>query len=64
MKIGPNLGEAFLGLTMAIGLLTATANAQEKKEFSYTVGPGAVISITNNYGPITVKPSGKPAGCG
>jgi DUF4097 and DUF4098 domain-containing protein YvlB len=34
------------------------AAAQEKKEFSCTVGSGAVISITNNYGPITVKPSG------
>jgi hypothetical protein len=34
------------------------AAAQDKKEFSCTVGPLAVISITNNYGPITVKPSG------
>jgi len=39
-------------------LLSLLAAAQEKKEFSCTVGPGAVISITNNYGPITVKPSG------
>jgi hypothetical protein len=31
---------------------------QEKKDFSFAVGPGAVICITNNYGPITVKPSG------
>ena len=38
-------------------LLSWLAAAQEKKEFSCTVGPGAVISITNNYGPITVKPS-------
>src|ERR1700693_4076070 len=39
-------------------LLSLLAAAQEKKEFSCTVGPGAVISITNNYGPIWVKPSG------
>jgi Putative adhesin len=31
---------------------------QEKKDLSFAVGPGAVICITNNYGPITVKPSG------
>jgi hypothetical protein len=43
---------------LAVSLLSLLAAAQEKKEFSYTVGPGAVISITNNYGPITVKPSG------
>jgi hypothetical protein len=39
-------------------LLSLPAAAQDTKEFSYTVGPGAVISITNNYGLITVKPSG------
>jgi DUF4097 and DUF4098 domain-containing protein YvlB len=39
-------------------LLPVVAFAQEKKEFRYTVGPQAVISITNYYGPITVKPSG------
>jgi Putative adhesin len=39
-------------------LLSLLAAAQEKKEFSCAVGPGAVISVTNNYGPITVKPSG------
>jgi DUF4097 and DUF4098 domain-containing protein YvlB len=39
-------------------LLSMMAFAQERKEFSYTVGPQAVISITNYYGPITVKPSG------
>jgi hypothetical protein len=39
-------------------LLSFLAAAQERKEFSYTVGPGAVISLTNNYGPISVKPSG------
>ena len=43
---------------VVISLLALTAAAQEKKEFTYTVGPRAVVSITNNYGPITVKPSG------
>jgi hypothetical protein len=46
------------GLVVAISILAVTAAGQEKTELSYTVGPGAVISITNNYGPITVKPSG------
>jgi hypothetical protein len=45
-------------LLVVLSLLSWLAAAQEKKEFSCTVGPGAVISITNNYGPITVKPSG------
>ena len=31
--------------------------AQQKTELSYQVGPKAVISIANNYGPITIKPS-------
>jgi len=52
------------GLTVAIllfalfALAAAAQEKQEKKEVSYAVGPGAVISITNNYGPITVRPSG------
>jgi hypothetical protein len=33
-------------------------SAQVKKEVRFTVGQKPVISITNNYGPITVKPSG------
>src|ERR1700693_2278053 len=45
-------------LLVVFSLLSWLAAAQEKKEFSCTVGPGAVISITNNYGPISVKPSG------
>src|SRR6202047_915132 len=44
-----------LALSSFLSLLAA---AQEKREFSRTVGPGAVISVTNNYGPIAVKPSG------
>jgi len=45
-------------LLAVFSLLSLLAAAQEKKEFSCTVGPLAVISITNNYGSITVKPSG------
>ena len=44
-----------------ISLLALTAVSQERqasKSSSYAVGPGAVISITNNYGPVSVKPSG------
>jgi hypothetical protein len=44
-------------VAIVISLLALTAAAQEKKEFAYNVGPRAVVSITNNYGPITVKPS-------
>ena len=42
---------------ISMALLLSAASAQEKKEFAYTVGPQAVISITNKYGPITIKPS-------
>ena len=45
-------------LVVVYPLLSWVAVAQDKKEVSYTVGPQAVISVTNNYGPITVKPSG------
>jgi DUF4097 and DUF4098 domain-containing protein YvlB len=61
MNIPKNMVEVPAGLVIALSLLVVTAAAQEKrekKEFSYATGPGAVISITNNYGPITVKPSG------
>ena len=54
-RISTVLLAVFSLLSLLVSLLAA---AQEKKEFSCTVGPGAVISITNNYGPITVKPSG------
>jgi hypothetical protein len=45
-------------LLAVFSLLSLLAAAPGKKGFSCTVGPLAVISITNNYGPITVKPSG------
>lgn len=53
-----NVVEVPAGLVIAIALLAMSATAQDKKEFTYNVGPRAVVAITNNYGPITVKPSG------
>ena len=46
--------------TSLIVLCALVSVAQEKKEVRYQVGLKAVISISNNYGPITIKPS--PAG--
>jgi len=53
-----NVIEVQTRVVIVISLLALSAEAQDKKEFTYTVGPKAVVSITNNYGPITVKPSG------
>jgi hypothetical protein len=39
-------------------LVSVLCGAQVKKEVRFAVGQKPVISITNNYGPITVKPSG------
>ncbi|MGH9502594.1 MAG: DUF4097 family beta strand repeat-containing protein [Terriglobales bacterium] len=44
-------------LVSVVLLATAIcASAEVRKEFRFTVGPRAVISITNQYGPISVKP--------
>jgi hypothetical protein len=45
-------------LAAVFPVLSLLAAAQEKRESKYTVGPKAIISTTNNYGSITVKPSG------
>jgi hypothetical protein len=45
-------------LVAVFPVLSLLAMAQEKRECRYTVGPKAIISTTNNYGSITVKPSG------
>jgi DUF4097 and DUF4098 domain-containing protein YvlB len=58
MNVRKNLATIPPGIVVTLSLLALSAAAQERKEFSYTVGPGAVISITNNYGPVSVKPSG------
>src|SRR4029077_12381443 len=44
-------------VSVAIVSTAICASAQVRKEFRYTVGPRAAISITNQYGPISVKPS-------
>jgi DUF4097 and DUF4098 domain-containing protein YvlB len=44
-------------LVVIFPILSLLASAQDRKELSYTVGPQAVISITNQYGPITIRPS-------
>jgi DUF4097 and DUF4098 domain-containing protein YvlB len=54
-RTGPRISNVWLAVIPLVGLL---ATAQENKVFSYPVGRKAIISITNNYGPITVKPSG------
>jgi len=45
-------------LVAVFPILSLLAAAQERKEFRYTVGPKAIVSITNDYGAITVKSSG------
>lgn len=54
----PNRHQAATLVVAVAPLLSLLVLAQEKKDFSYTVGPRAVISIMNNCGSILVKPSG------
>jgi DUF4097 and DUF4098 domain-containing protein YvlB len=58
MDIRTRIAGVPTGLGIVALLLMSMASAQKTKEFTYTVGPKAVVSITNNYGPITIKPSG------
>jgi hypothetical protein len=44
-------------LVTVISFWGLASMAQETKEVSYQVGPKALIAITNNYGPITIKPA-------
>ncbi|HXP17616.1 MAG TPA: DUF4097 family beta strand repeat-containing protein [Terriglobales bacterium] len=57
MSIRVNHAEVRAGLAVAVFLCGLTVAAEERKEASYTVEPGAVVSITNHYGAITVRPS-------
>jgi len=45
--------------TALIPLCVLVSLAQQKKEIGYHVGDRAVLSITNNYGPTTIKPSAR-----
>ena len=44
-------------VVVAVTSLSSLASAQTKKEFKYTVGSGATVTIANEYGPVIVKPS-------
>ncbi len=48
------VGQAVMVLAACVAVFAAD---QAKKEFRYTAGPRASVSILNQYGPITVKPS-------
>jgi len=43
-------------VTIAILATTICASAEIRKEFRFTVGPRATVSVTNQYGRISVKP--------
>jgi DUF4097 and DUF4098 domain-containing protein YvlB len=44
-------------LAVGVILVTATfASGETRKEYRFTVGPQAAISVINQYGPISVKP--------
>jgi DUF4097 and DUF4098 domain-containing protein YvlB len=48
---------AQLALVVMVGAATLVYG-ETRKEFHYVVGPNASISVINQYGPISVKPSG------
>jgi len=58
MDIRRGIAGVPMGSAIVVSLFVSMASAQKTKEFTYTVGSKAVVSITNNYGPITIKPSG------
>ena len=41
----------------AAALLGIMAIAESRKDYRFTVGPKATISVVNDYGPISVRPS-------
>ena len=47
---------AKLALVVIVGAATL-ASGETRKEFRYTVGPRASVSVINQYGPISVKPT-------
>jgi DUF4097 and DUF4098 domain-containing protein YvlB len=54
MATAQRLGQLALVMIVCVAALSAT---DIKKEFKYTVGPKASLSIYNQYGPISVKPA-------
>jgi hypothetical protein len=59
MNIRTSVAAVPAGLAVMISLTGAPSEAQETKQWTYLVGPKAVVSITNDYGPITVKAAGE-----
>jgi DUF4097 and DUF4098 domain-containing protein YvlB len=49
-----NTSRMALGLVAVVALASGAASAQ-KKEFRYTVTPGASISVVNDFGPVTLR---------
>jgi len=49
---------ALAAMAVILPVVSLLALSQEKKEFRYALGSKAIIAITNNYGSITVNPSG------
>ena len=47
---------AKLAALMLIAGVAAIAASETRKEYRFTVGPQASVSINNQYGPISVKP--------
>ena len=47
----------FAGLVACLGFTASAIAADTHKEFKYTVGPNATVSIVNEYGGISLKPS-------
>jgi DUF4097 and DUF4098 domain-containing protein YvlB len=57
MNNPPNLSRLSTIIMALFSVISLRASAQDKKAFNYTVGPHALGSITNRYGPTTIKPS-------
>lgn len=45
---------AKLAVAVLFGFAALIASAQSRKEMKFSVGPGASLTITNDYGPVTV----------
>jgi len=58
MNLGTGVVRIPVGFAVVVLLFVPMAQAQKTTKFTYTFGPQAVVSITNNNGPITVKASG------
>lgn len=51
----PAIRNGATAVTMVALMLGTTASAGQKKEFKYNVGPGATVSVVNDFGPVTVR---------